>query len=188
MFAANGTRIPTYGTIAVTLNLSLRRAFTWRFVIADVQSPIIGVDFLSHYGLLVDPRNKRLIDTRTQLTARGYTGTTDGASVRTIVGESVYHRLLMELPDLTRPPIFEREKVRRGVVHHIETTPGQRSPQRSQDEISSDDRATSDAAIEKFMGVTSARGIEKGRKSATMRRLPRVKRPHHTPQVFPAPY
>ncbi|XP_050598914.1 uncharacterized protein LOC126926587 [Bombus affinis] len=124
LFAANGTRIPTYGTIAVTLNLSLRRAFTWRCVIADVQSPIIGVDFLSHYGLRVDPRNKRLIDTRTQLTARGYTGTTDGASVRTIVGESVYHRLLMEFPDITRPPIFGREKIRRGVVHHIETTPG----------------------------------------------------------------
>ena len=49
--------------------------FTWRFVIADVQSPIIGVDFLSHYELFVDPRNKRLIDTRTQLTARGYTET-----------------------------------------------------------------------------------------------------------------
>ena len=28
LFAANGTRISTYGTIAVSLNLSLRRAFT----------------------------------------------------------------------------------------------------------------------------------------------------------------
>ena len=75
LFAANGTRIPTYGTIAVTLNLSLRSAFTWRFVIADYQSPVIGVDFVSHYGLLLDPSNTRFIDTRTQLTARGYTDT-----------------------------------------------------------------------------------------------------------------
>ena len=70
------------------------------------------------------PAKQPLIDTRTQLTARGYTGTTDGASVRNIVGESVYHRLLMEFPDLTRPSIFGREKIRHGVVHHIETTPG----------------------------------------------------------------
>ena len=68
------------------------------------------------------------------------------------------------------------------------SSPGPRSPQRSQDGISSDDQATSDAAIEKSMGVTSARGIEKGRKPATMWRLPRVKRPHHTRQVFPTPY
>ena len=93
-------------------------------MIADVQSPIIGVDFLNRYELLVDPRNKRLINTTTQLTAREYTDTTDGASIRTIVGESVYHRLVIEFPDLTRPPIFGREKIRHGVVHHIETTPG----------------------------------------------------------------
>ena len=30
----------------------------------------------------------------------------------------------MEFPDLTRPPIFGREKISRGVLHHIETTPG----------------------------------------------------------------
>ena len=58
LFAANGTRIATYGTIMMSLDLSLRRIFEWRFVIADVQTPIIGVDFLSHYGLLVDPRNR----------------------------------------------------------------------------------------------------------------------------------
>ena len=29
LFAANGTRIATYGTVAVTLNLSLTRDFLW---------------------------------------------------------------------------------------------------------------------------------------------------------------
>ena len=116
--------VSTYGTIAVTLDLSLRRAFTWQFVIADVQWSIIGVDFLSHYELLVDPRNKRLIDTTTQLSSWGYTDTTNGVSIRTIIGESVYHRFLAEFPDLTRPPVFGREKIWHGVVHHIETTPG----------------------------------------------------------------
>ncbi|KOC61824.1 hypothetical protein WH47_06162 [Habropoda laboriosa] len=60
--AANGTPIATYGTKTLTLNLGLRRDFTWRFVVADVSKPIIGADFLAHYGLLVDIRNQRLID------------------------------------------------------------------------------------------------------------------------------
>ena len=54
LYAANGTTIPTYGWTSRSLNLGLRRDFTWRFVIADVQLPIIGVDLLSHYGFLVD--------------------------------------------------------------------------------------------------------------------------------------
>jgi hypothetical protein len=36
----------------------LRRDFTWRFIIADVTQPIIGADFLSHYGLFVNLRKK----------------------------------------------------------------------------------------------------------------------------------
>jgi hypothetical protein len=39
LFAANGTTIPTYGWISLSLNLGLRRDFTWRFVVADVQTP-----------------------------------------------------------------------------------------------------------------------------------------------------
>ena len=61
----------------------------WHFMAADVQTPIIGMDFLSHYGLLVDPRNKRLLDTTTQLSSRGYAATTDEVSIKTIIGESV---------------------------------------------------------------------------------------------------
>ena len=36
LFAANEIRIATYGTITVSLNLSLRRAFKWRFLVADL--------------------------------------------------------------------------------------------------------------------------------------------------------
>jgi hypothetical protein len=47
LFAANRTRILTYGTVTINLNLSLRRAFKWNFTVADVKTPIIGMDFLS---------------------------------------------------------------------------------------------------------------------------------------------
>nr|XP_033203761.1 uncharacterized protein LOC117164662 [Bombus vancouverensis nearcticus] len=116
--------VGAYEPMAAAINVLSERAFKWNFVIADVQTPIIGVDFLSHYGLLVDPRNKRLLDTTTQLSTRGYAATTEEISIKTVIGESVYHRLLAEFPDLTRPPAFGREKIRHSVVHHIETTPG----------------------------------------------------------------
>lgn len=37
----------------LVLNLGLRRAFLWRFVIANVSRLIIGTDFLSYYKLLI---------------------------------------------------------------------------------------------------------------------------------------
>jgi hypothetical protein len=57
LYVDNGTNIPTYGWNPSTLNLGLRRDFTCGFVLADVQLPIIGVDLLSHYVLLVDGVN-----------------------------------------------------------------------------------------------------------------------------------
>jgi hypothetical protein len=58
---ANGTTIPTYGWLPHSLNLGLSRNFTWRFVVADVTHPLIGVDFLSQFGLLVDCKHNRLV-------------------------------------------------------------------------------------------------------------------------------
>jgi hypothetical protein len=62
LVAANNSIIHTYGPALLHLNLGLRRDFTWNFTIADVSKPIIDVDFLSHYNLLVDCRNQRLVD------------------------------------------------------------------------------------------------------------------------------
>ncbi|XP_076660087.1 uncharacterized protein LOC143363376 [Halictus rubicundus] len=124
LFAANGTRIATYSTTTVHLDLSLRRSFVWRFIVADVDGPIIGMDLLAHYNLLVDARNKRLVDATTKLYASGCAASKGLPTVKTIISDTVYHRLLAEFPDLTRPTVFRREAVKHSVVHHIETTPG----------------------------------------------------------------
>lgn len=55
LFVAKRTRIVTYGTIVVNVNLSLGRAIKWSFVVANNHTLIIGMDFLSYYRLLVDP-------------------------------------------------------------------------------------------------------------------------------------
>lgn len=57
LFAANGTPIATFGYFTSSVDLGLRRNFTWSFLIADVAKPILGADFLNEFGLLVDIKN-----------------------------------------------------------------------------------------------------------------------------------
>ena len=56
--AVNETPIQTYGKRSLTLNLGLRRSMPWIFIVADVQKPILGADFLRHFGLLVDMQRR----------------------------------------------------------------------------------------------------------------------------------
>ena len=61
MTAANGSSIGHYGTKTVTFNLqSLQQSFTWTFTVAEVNQPILGFDFLQHYGLVIDCRHGKL--------------------------------------------------------------------------------------------------------------------------------
>ncbi|GBM89281.1 hypothetical protein AVEN_142375-1 [Araneus ventricosus] len=58
LLAANGTKINTYGTQNLSLNIVSRRIFPWSFIIADVSLPILGDDFLTHYGIIIDLKAK----------------------------------------------------------------------------------------------------------------------------------
>ena len=58
--AVNNTSIRTYGQRSLTLDLGLRRSLPWIFIIADVKKPILGADFLRHYGLMVDMHKHKL--------------------------------------------------------------------------------------------------------------------------------
>lgn len=121
LYAANGTEIKTYGTKTLVLNLNLRRAFTWTFVIADVNQPILGADFLSYYNLLVDLRGKRLIDQSTNLHVVSTIVNIHHVSVVTAAETHPYYYLLSRFPDLTRPTSF-KEPPLHNVRHHIETS------------------------------------------------------------------
>ncbi|XP_061729197.1 uncharacterized protein LOC133534126 [Cydia pomonella] len=123
--AANGSNIATYGYLTLDLDFGLRRSFVWRFVVADVTKPIIGVDFLNHYNLLVDCPNKRLIDMLTLIAAIGTTANCkDVFSVKVVTGESRYHKILDEFPEITRPAGKQNTNIPHNTVHHIRTTPG----------------------------------------------------------------
>ncbi|CAB3377290.1 Hypothetical predicted protein [Cloeon dipterum] len=116
--AANGTPITTYGDVVINLNLGLRRAYSWKFIVADVSKPIIGSDFLHHYDLLIDLRNQRLIDTSTSLSIVGRTSRCATLSVSYTRAEGPFHDLLNGFPDLLKP--FSPDKtVKHSTVHRI---------------------------------------------------------------------
>jgi hypothetical protein len=121
--AANGTTIRTYGWLPLSLNLGLRLDFTWRFVVAYVPQPLIGADYLSHFGLLVDCKNNRLLDSVTSLSAHAQAASSRTPSVKVISGGSSVDTPLSEIPDLIRSTGVQR-KVRHNTVHHIRTITG----------------------------------------------------------------
>lgn len=121
LFAANNTKINTYGTKLLNVDLGLRRSFNWKFLIASVPMPIIGADFLENFGLLVDLKRRRLIDSITKLTQIGTTAkTNDYFSIKLISGDSQYHKILAEYPDLTKITC-KITPVKHNTVHYIET-------------------------------------------------------------------
>ena len=126
LYAANGSPIPTYGWIHLQLDIGLRRAYTWRFVVAEVSKPIIGADFLKFYNLLVDLRNHCLLDGLTSLsTSAKLAGKAADniASVKAVCGDSEYHDLLRKYPQITMPAGTHRV-VKHDTLHYIRTKSG----------------------------------------------------------------
>lgn len=121
LYAANGSPIKTYGQKVISVDLGLRKRFTWPFVLADVQKPIIGADFLEKFGLLVDLKDRCLIDRHTL--ARSLCAL-DGSSVptiKTISDQAAYHDILSQYPMVTRPPELIPRVAKHDTTHHIIT-------------------------------------------------------------------
>ena len=121
--AVNGSPIATYGTRSLTLNLGLCRTFRWVFIVADVEQPILGADFLQHFNLLVDMKHMRLVDALTQLRIQGITSmaTTLSPSLCPRTPTNEFEAILSDFPLLTQPqPVDQAPK--HTVTHHIETT------------------------------------------------------------------
>lgn len=129
LFAANKTPINIYGTEVVSLNLNLRREIMWAFIIADINVPIIGADFLHNFDLMVDIKNAQLVDNITKLSAVGEIHQTSVPLI-SVINDSKYSDLLnkfkeiLQIPDnqpfkntstlhfmaTNGPPIFERAR------------------------------------------------------------------------------
>lgn len=123
LYAANNTKINTYGERRLSLDLGLRRKFVWKFVIADISKAILGADFLNNFGLLVDIKNKRLVDSITTLSSSGKIVSMPSTHLSTISESNLdpsICKLLRDYECITQPN-FEAETPKHDVVHHIET-------------------------------------------------------------------
>lgn len=120
LLAANGTIIPTFGTKLMSLDLGLRRNFKFPFVLASVDRPIIGADFLAEYGLLVDLRGRQLIDPQTGLSVNAMTANVDTPTPKNFSIQNEYGSILEKFPTLTTAPNY-KQPVKHNVVHNIVT-------------------------------------------------------------------
>ncbi|BHF65887.1 hypothetical protein SprV_0200890100 [Sparganum proliferum] len=120
---ANFSPIPTFGSLPLTLSTSLRRSFTWIFVIADIFHAILGSDFLAEFDLLVDCRRSRLLDRTTGLFVRRLTPFTAPTNLYVLDTDiaSPFRELLLRHPNIINPQ-FRSGEVQHDVVHHIRTS------------------------------------------------------------------
>lgn len=120
--AVNNTPIPTFGTRSLTLNLGLRRIFRWVFIVAETSTPILGADFLRHFGLLVDLKHNRLSDTTTSLTVQGMVSRVGSLSPSLLPRQpaNVFEAILSEFPAVTQPNNLA-SSVKHNVTHHVST-------------------------------------------------------------------
>ncbi|GBN12075.1 hypothetical protein AVEN_7854-1 [Araneus ventricosus] len=120
LYAANGSRISTYGTIKLELDFGLRRSFIWSFLVADVSDPIIGADFLERFELLIDIRNRRILDGRTSLFVKGMLKRTKSLGLTLVANNSPFNSILLKYPKLFSTNL-DPKKNKRTVTHCIET-------------------------------------------------------------------
>ncbi|GFV13734.1 hypothetical protein TNCV_2500681 [Trichonephila clavipes] len=88
----------------------------------DVNTAIIGSDSLNKYGLIIDIKNKHLINPLTKLSTKGERFTDYTPQIKTLAASLVseYAAILRDFPDLTRPRPFN-ENIKHNFFHYIET-------------------------------------------------------------------
>jgi hypothetical protein len=99
------------------------QSFKWSFLLADVEDPLLGGDFLRHYRLLVDLNASCLVNTETLQRFSDGVGTAGASGVFSVVEATPpwLRALLSQFPDVLNssgglPP------VKHAVKHTIETT------------------------------------------------------------------
>lgn len=118
--AANGSLIKTFGTKMIKVNLGLQRNFIHEFILADIDRAIIGADFLKKNGLIVDLRNKKLIDPLNQLSISTPSCESETPTPKICLLENDFSIILKEFPELSQPPNYFKT-VQHTVTHHIVT-------------------------------------------------------------------
>lgn len=119
LHAANGSHIKTYGSVYTVLHLGGKK-YSARLLIADVERPLLGADFLHRHGLLVDLANGRLLDAHLSPITCSSCQVFSASLCLSPVSCDVYDQLLKEFACITLPNFDARQPLH-GVSHEIPT-------------------------------------------------------------------
>ena len=122
--SATGRHIPCWGRRSLTLKFH-GRLFTWDFLLADISFPILGIDFLKHFHLLVDPAAGRLVDVSSlrSFPADNSSSPPRGDTLVAAISDTPasFRSLLVEFPDVVNESAILPTPVH-DVEHHLQTT------------------------------------------------------------------
>lgn len=119
--AANGACIYTYGTKKLRLDIGLSKLFEFDFIVASVEHPIIGADFIFKYGLLLDIRHRKLIN---KANSQSQDCVSKYASLdiqHLVVVRNEFQEILQEFSSIQNP-IDCNQPPKHSVMHYIHTT------------------------------------------------------------------
>ncbi|XP_066986836.1 uncharacterized protein [Macrobrachium rosenbergii] len=116
--AANWSPILSYGTKLLSISI-LGRRYNWEFIIADIRTPLLGADFLTHFSLAVDVGRKCLLDTQTCQSLPLSPGHREPGICS--IAPHQYGSLLKEFPEVFKPELCQMPgtPATHVIYHHI---------------------------------------------------------------------
>ncbi|KAK7575712.1 hypothetical protein V9T40_011998 [Parthenolecanium corni] len=123
LYAANGTPIRVFGEKLVEFNIGIRRSLRWVMQVTDVETAILGADFLEHFDLSPDLKRKCLIDNETGIKVTGFVKMTPLPEVKTIKEENEWIKIIREFPGIEISTTEKKSKYKTEVTHVLETPP-----------------------------------------------------------------
>ena len=121
--SASGQPIQCFGEASVDIQLgSLRRSYSWVAVVADTTNALLGADFLSHFELLIDCKNAKLIDPETNRTHHCNIVSNSLQQIKVNNYSHIVKPILQEFPSLTSPRAKFTTAIPSSVKHSIDTS------------------------------------------------------------------
>ena len=94
----------------------------WRFVLADISFPIIGIDYLRHYKLVLNFDDETLTDPNTNKSIKGHPSLHSANTTFTPpTFTNAFDEILRDFPQLL-DRTNKTPKINHGIEHHIVTT------------------------------------------------------------------
>ena len=128
LLTADGSSLSCSGSRVIPLQFG-KHKLEWPFQLAPVAIPILGVDFLKHYNLLLDVSNQRVFSADSPTSPSIVLPTSPDSKsaplkANLLATPKCISDLLAEFPDVISSVGFTASKPHHGITHHLLTQPG----------------------------------------------------------------